>query len=104
MYSQRAVTIPPYRLGAIIRFEVFGVRVRLVSRGRMAAAATTVFDTAARQVLHVYAVGLVENDEVLALAVLGVVLVAVDRVVVESVVCAAFALAAAVEGRAREHC
>jgi hypothetical protein len=103
MYSQRAVTIPPYRLGAIIRFEVFGVRVRLVSRGRMAAAAT-VFDTAARQVLHVYAVRLVEDDEVLARVGLGIVLVAVDWVVVESVVCAAFALAAAVDGWAREHC
>ena len=103
MHPKRAVTIPPHGLGAIVRFEVFWVGVRLVSRRRMAAAAT-VFDTAARQVLHVYAVGLVENDEVLALAVLGVVLVAVDRVVVESVVCAAFALAAVVDGWAREHC
>ena len=103
MHPKRAIAIPPYRLGTIIRFEVFGVRVRLVSRGRMAAAAT-VFDTAACQVLHVYAVRLVEDDEVLARVGLRVVLVAVDWVVVESVVCAAFALAAAVDGGAGEHC
>jgi len=105
MYSKRAIAIPPHGLGAIVRFEIFGVGVRLISRGRMAAIAT-VIQTASGQVLHVYAVGFVEDVVGFARVGLGVVLVAVDLAVVESVggAAAAFALDAAVDGWAGEHC